>query len=67
MIVVQIRYKRNTLHRRVFSRKCQEARYPAFCKRGEQQVLERWAGYVALDRVLAWSKAPMLPGKTGDG
>lgn len=44
-----------------------EARYPAFRKRGEQQVLERWAGYASLNRVLAWSKAPMLPGKTGDG
>lgn len=42
-----------------------EARYPAFRKRSEQQVLERWAGYASLNRVLTWSKAPVLPGKTG--
>jgi hypothetical protein len=35
-----------------------EARYPAFVKREQQRVLQRWAGYDALDRVLAWSQKP---------
>lgn len=37
-----------------------EARYPAFVKREQQRVLQRWAGYDALDRVLAWAQAPEI-------
>jgi len=37
-----------------------EARYPAFVKREQQSVLQRWAGYDALERVLAWSQAPEI-------
>lgn len=37
-----------------------EARYPAFVKREQQRVLQRWAGYDALERVLAWSQTPEI-------
>ena len=37
-----------------------EARYPAFVKREQQRVLERWAGKEAWSHVVLWSKSPVI-------